>query len=155
MRTALILCSGVVATRARVLGDRHLVVPRFLSFLLVPLFILVATGSASILARLSTTRPARLRALVVVTTFAAIAVLSAPLLVDVPRLPRDSTSEAAAAIAEQVPPSTPVYAHVAYHHDLAFHLGRPVRSAWTAGEAREVCSCDAARRVCRPALPRP
>jgi hypothetical protein len=139
LRSALILCSPVVASVLAFWVTRTFVVPRFLSFLLVPLFILVATGAASILGSLTTT-PARLRALVVVGTLAAIAAWSTPLLVDVPRLPRDATSDAAAAIREQVPPSTPVYAHVAYPYDLAFHLGRPVRSAWTPGEARDVCS---------------
>ena len=138
-RTGLILCSGVVAMVIAFWITATYVVPRFLSFLLVPLFILVATGSAAILARLST-RPARARTVVVIATFAVIAVFSTPLLIDVPRLPRDSTSEAAETIRRLVPPSTPVYAHVAYHHDLAFHLGRPVRSSWTSSEAQEVCA---------------
>ena len=123
--SALILCSGVVLTVIAFWLTGTYVVPRFLSFLLVPLFVLVATGSASILARVPT-RAARLRAIVVIATFGLIALLSTPLLVDISRLPRDSTREAALSIKNLVPAATPVYAHVPYPLDLEFHLGRSV-----------------------------
>lgn len=137
-RTAAILCSGVVATLVAFWVTGTYVVPRFLSFLLVPLFILVATGSASVLARL-TTRPAALRTVVVFATLGVVTFASVPLLVDVPRLPRDAGSEAATTIERVVPPTTPVFAHLAYPHDLTFHLGRPVIWSWTPAEARRVC----------------
>ena len=44
-RTAFLLCSGVVSTVLAFWITGTYVVPRFLSFLLVPLFILLATGS--------------------------------------------------------------------------------------------------------------
>jgi hypothetical protein len=137
-RPGLVICSGVVATVVAFWFTGTYVVPRFLSFLLVPLFVLVATGSAAILAR-PISRLAAARTVVVVALFAMIAVLSAPFLVDVPRLPRDSTSEAALTINTVVPSSTSVFAHVAYPYDLQFHLERPVIGTWTAEEASGVC----------------
>jgi hypothetical protein len=141
-RPGLIICSGAVATVVAFWFTGTYVVPRFLSFLLVPAFVLVATGAAAILAR-PVTRPAAARTLVVVALFSLIAFLSAPHLVDVPRLPRDSTSEAAMTIRTVVPPSTSVFAHVPYPYDLQFHLGRPVIWTWAPDDARDVC--DASR----------
>jgi hypothetical protein len=134
----LILCSSVVATVIVFWGTGTYVVPRFFSFLLVPLFILLATGSASVLARLFT-RPAAVRTVVVIATFGVIAFVSAPFLRNVPRLPRDAGSEAAGTIRSVVPSATPVFAHLAYPRDLAFHLGRPVTATWTPSEALAAC----------------
>jgi hypothetical protein len=136
--TAAILCSGVAATVIAFWVTGTYVAPRFFSFLLVPLFILVATGSASVLARL-TTRPAVLRTVVIVATLGIVTFASVPLLIDVSRLPRDAGSEAATTIARVVPSTTPVFAHLAYPHDLRFHLGRPVIWSWTPAETRRVC----------------
>jgi hypothetical protein len=141
VQSALVLCSGVVATVLAFWVTGTYVVPRFLSFLLVPLFMLVATGSASILARLSDRRVG-VRTVIVAVTFGAIAFLSVPLLIDIYRLPRDSTREAALSINDVVRAATPVYAHVPYPLDLAFHLGRPVTGVWSATEAIAVCSSD-------------
>jgi hypothetical protein len=138
---ALILCSGVLATVTAFWITGTNVVPRFFSFLLVPLFILVATGSASIVAR-ARTGQARLRAALVGVTFATIVLLAIPYMRDVPRLPRDSGSEAALTIRRVVPSSTPVFAHMAYPHDLSFHLGRSVRPVWSPSEAIQVCRAD-------------
>jgi hypothetical protein len=136
---ALVLCAPVVAMVIAFWVTGTYVVPRFFSFLLVPLFVLVATGAASILERL-VVRPARVRTIVVVGTLGVIAILSVPFLADVPRLPRDSTSDAARSIMNLVPAATPVYAHVPYPQDLAFFLRRPVGGVWTPAEAEEVCS---------------
>ena len=141
LQSALVLCSGVLATVLAFWVTGTYVVPRFLSFLLVPLFVLVATGSASILTRLSDGRVG-VRTVVVAVTFGAVAFLSVPLFVDISRLPRDSTREAALSINDVVPAATPVYAHVPYPLDLAFHLGRPVTGVWSAAEANVVCSSD-------------
>ena len=117
------------------------VVPRFFSFLLVPLFMLVASGSASILAR-PPGRRQPVRTLVVVATFSVAAFLAIPLLVDVLRYPRDSTREAALTIKSMVPASAPVFAHVPYPNDLEFHLGRSVVPVRTAVQARAACTSD-------------
>jgi hypothetical protein len=139
--SALVLGSGIVATVIGFWATGTYVVPRFLSFLLVPLFMLVATGSASLLAGLHKRRVG-VRIVIVAVTFAGIASLSIPLLIDVSRLPRDSTRDAALSINNLVPAATPVYAHVPYPLDLAFHLERPVNGVWSAAEAVEVCSSD-------------
>jgi MFS family permease len=136
---ALVLCTPVVATVAAFWVTGTYVVPRFLSFLLVPLFVLVASGSASLLQRLLT-RPAPVRTVVAIATFGVIAFASTPFLVDVPRIPRDSTSRAAMTITSLVPAATPVFAHVPYPLDLEHFLGRPVNRAWSSAQAAEVCA---------------
>ena len=115
------------------------VVPRFLSFLLVPLFILMATGCASILERLFT-KPARIRAAVLIVVLAVVATTSAPLLASVPRTRRDSLREAAVLIRDQAPSSARVYAYMPYSADLAFHLGRPVDQLARSADTAVVCS---------------
>jgi hypothetical protein len=139
MESALVACLGVLATVVAFWATGTYVVPRFLSFLLVPLFVLVATGSAAILGRVRS-RPETLRTVAAMTMLAAIAVLSVPRLVEVLRRPRDSTSAAAMTIRSLVPASTPVFAHVPYPNDLEFHLGRSVVPIRTEADARRVCA---------------
>jgi hypothetical protein len=140
-RTAFLLCSGVVTTVLAFWITGTYVVPRFFSFLLVPLFMLLATGSAAVFGRLRT-NPAPARTVAAVATLGLLGIISVPLLLDVPRMPRDAGSEAARTIDQLVPRSTPVFAHVAYSRDLAFHLGRAVKPASTPSEARAVCRSD-------------
>jgi hypothetical protein len=135
--TALILTAGVVATLVAFWLTETRVVPRFFSFLLVPLFVLVATGSAAILGRLRT-RPAVVRTVIVFGLLGMVAFTSLPLLAEVPRTPRDALREAAAVIREQAP-EAPVYAYMPYSADLAFHLGRPVNRVRRPADAPAVC----------------
>jgi hypothetical protein len=139
LRPALVLWSGTLATVAAFWATGTHVVPRFFSFLLVPLFMLVATGAAAALSDIST-RARLLRAATAVATLCVIVVSSVSVAIDVPRLPRDAGSEAAATIRDLVPESTPVFAHLAYPLDLEFHLGRAVTKSWTPSSAREVCA---------------
>jgi hypothetical protein len=136
--TALILTSGVVTTLAAFWLTETRVVPRFFSFLLVPLFALLASGSATILAQLRS-RPPVIRTVVVVGLLGFVAFTSLPLLTKVPSTPRDSLREAAAVIREQAP-DAPVFAYMPYSSDLAFHLGRPVHRVKT--NAGATASCD-------------
>jgi hypothetical protein len=136
--SAFILVSGVVATVLAFWMTQTNVVPRFFSFLLVPLFMLAATGAASILARLST-RPPVLRTIVAGATLAAVALAAAPFLAEIPRLPREANKEAAQTIREIAPPSTPVFVYAPYPLDLAFHLGRPVTRLRTPADVARVC----------------
>jgi hypothetical protein len=136
--SALVLCAGVVATVIAFWITGTHVVPRFLSFLLVPLFILMATGCASILERLFT-KPARVRTAVLLVVLAVVAATSAPLLASVPLARRDSLREAAALIREQAPISARVYAYMPYSADLAFHLGRPVDQVARSADTAVVC----------------
>ena len=141
---ALVLVTPVVTTVLAFWLMGTSVVPRFFSFLLVPLFMLLATGSAAIVARIRT-RPAWFRTVTVVALFGWLAFQFGDLAIDVSRLPRDSTAEAAVTIRQVVPSSTPIIAHVPYPLDLTYHVERPVEWAWTDAEARR--ACDVAREV--------
>jgi hypothetical protein len=125
-RSALVTVGGTLATVLAFWVTGTEVVPRFFSFLLVPLFALVASGAASILARVRT-RPPALRSLVALATLAFVAITAVPFLTSIPRVPRDPLRDVAAVIAARAPASAPVYAYVPYPLDLVFHLGRPVR----------------------------
>jgi hypothetical protein len=137
-RTALIVCSGTVATLLVLWLAGPGVVPRFFGFLLVPLFALVASGSASIFARV-TSRPAAARTVIAAVTLGIVALSAAPLLVSVPTKPREAQAETAAVIRERVPPSTPVHARMPYSNDLAFHLGRRVVDVDTPQQIASAC----------------
>lgn len=140
-RPALILCAGVVTTLVAFWATGTHVVPRFLSFLLVPLFVLVASGIASIFARVRE-RPLALRTVVALVTIGFIAITAAPLIRDAPRRPRESTREAANVIRKLVPVTTPVFAYVPYPHDLEFHLGREVQRFQSPREVPAVCRSE-------------
>jgi hypothetical protein len=141
---ALIVTLPVVATVVAFWITGTYVVPRFLSFLLVPLFMLLATGAAAVIAAIRT-RPAPIRTVATVATFGVLALQFGELVVDVTRFPRDSTQDAARTIGALASPSTPVLAHVPYPRDLSYYLGRPVQHVATRREAQLVCGFD--RRV--------
>lgn len=138
-RSAFILGSGVAATIVALWVISSGVVPRFLSFLLVPLLIMLASGTASILARLATRSPV-VRTLVALTTLGALGVAFAPVAAKVTRLPREAHKDAAAVIRSYASPSTPVFAHMVHPRDLAFYLERPVNAHRTSDVASSVCS---------------
>jgi hypothetical protein len=135
----LILSAGVMATVVTLWLTRTHVAPRFFSFLLVPLLILLASGIAVILARFATTHRFGVRTLIAVTTLGLVGLISAPYMVRVTQLPRESTRDAAATIRALAPPSAPVFAYVPYPSDLEFYLGRPVERARTPEQALRVC----------------
>ncbi len=135
----LVLSAGVVSTIVALWLMQTLVAPRFFSFLLVPLLILLASGIAPILARFATTRRLGVRTVIAVTTLGLVALISAPLLAKITRLPRESTQEVAATIRAIAPPSAPVFAHMPYPRDLEFYLGRSVERPRTPAQARRVC----------------
>ncbi len=136
-RSALILCAGVVTTVVAFWITGTQVVPRFLSFLLVPLLMLVATGCASILDRL-VSEPARVRTPIVLALVALLAFTSLPLLTSIPRSRRDSLREAALVIRERAA-TAPVYAYMPYPADLAFHLDRAVKRVRRPADTDVVC----------------
>ena len=137
--SALVLGAGVVATVVTLWLTRTNVAPRFFSFLLVPLLMLLANGIAVILARFAATRRAGVRTVIAVTTLGLVAVISAPYFERVTRLPRESIRDAAATIATVAPPSAPVFAYVPYPRDLEFYLGRRVETPRTLDQLRRVC----------------
>ena len=137
--STLILGAGVVATVVTLWLTRTHVAPRFFSFLLVPLLVLLASGIAAILSRSATSRRAGVRTVLAVTTVGLVAVISAPYVEMVTRLPRESIHDVAATIGTVAPPSAPVFAYVPYPRDLEFYLGRPVETPRTPDQLRRIC----------------
>ena len=141
--SALILVAGPVVTVVVLWHGQAFIVPRYLSYLLVPLFILVATGAASILGRI-TKREAPLRTIVCVAVLVALAVRFAVVAPDVVGLPREAHRDAAEVIESYEPATTRVVAYMRRPQNLAFYLDRPVET---------VTSNDVAASVCVPTLP--
>lgn len=137
-RTALILCSGVVTTLIVVWAARLYLHPRFVSFLLVPLFILLASGMARILGGVGSRR-ARVRVVVALTTLVLVAAVSASATARFVRLPREAHKNAAEVIRERASPTTPVFAYMLRPRDLAFYLRRPVRAPKPSNVVSRVC----------------
>jgi hypothetical protein len=120
-------------------ATRTNVAPRFFSFLLVPLFMVLATGAAVIVARFAATRRPLVRTLLAVWVIAFAAFGFAEHMARVARLPREAVREAAALISSSAPASTRVVTYVPYPHDLEHYLGRRVEVALTPTEARRAC----------------
>jgi hypothetical protein len=142
--TALVVCSGVIATVAVLWITDAYVIPRYISFLLAPLFILLATGAASILGRF-TERRAALGAVVCVVVIAVLGLRFVELAPDVVALPREANRDAAEVIERHGSPAA-VLTYMRNPQNLAFYLGRPVRNLQHAEIAATVCS-KAARPV--------
>ncbi len=136
---ALILGSGVVGTVVVLWATETRAVPRFLSFLLVPLLMFLASGLASIVARL-TTRPPLVRTVVALTTLVLLIVASAPHIAQVMRLPREAHKDAVATIRDQAPASAPVFTYMLQPGDLAFYLNHPVLKIRTPAGISRVCN---------------
>ncbi len=136
-RSALVLCSGAVVTVTVLWIDGAYVIPRYLSFLLAPLFIAVASGAASLLSRIGT-RPALLRTVVCLVVIGVLAVRFATVAPDVVGLPREAHRDVAEVI-EARPPGTPVLAYTPHPSNLAYYLGRTVE---------DVDASDLVSRVC-------
>jgi hypothetical protein len=137
--TALVLCAGVVATVVTLWLTRTNVAPRFLSFLLVPLFVLLATGLASVLARFGTTVRPGVRTVLAAATIGLFAIVSVPWMADITRLPREAVRDVAEVIRTDASPSAPVLAYIPYPRDLELQLGRPVEPVRTPAHALRVC----------------
>jgi hypothetical protein len=135
--SALVLCSGAVVTVLVLWIEDAYVIPRYLSFLLVPLFIALASGAASILGR-ATKRPALLRTVVCLVVIGVLAVRFATLAPDVVALPREAHRDVAEVI-EEGPAGAPVYTYMRNPRNLAFYLGRPVTELSMDAVASTVC----------------
>jgi hypothetical protein len=136
--SALILCSGPVVTVVALWLTKAYVIPRYLSFLLVPLFILVATGAASILGRI-TRREAAVRTIVVLAVIAILAIRFTVIAPDVVSLPREAHRDAAEVIESRGSPTTPVLAYMRHPGDLEFYLDTPVQGLESRDVAESVC----------------
>jgi len=137
-RTALILGSGVVVTLAIVWATRLHVLPRFVSFLLVPLLIFLASGTARILVGLGTRRPG-VRVAVALTTLILVAVVFASSAAQITRLPREAHKDAATVIRDRAPPGTSVFAYTPHPMDLSFYLRAPVQTPGASEVVSKVC----------------
>jgi hypothetical protein len=135
---ALFLCAGVVTSIVVLWIGQAYVIPRYLSFLLVPLFLLLSTGASSILAR-RTTRPPILRSVACLVVIAALAFRFVSIAPDVVGLPREANRDVAEIIEARAASGTPVLTRVRRVRGLVFYLERPVHAL---GES------DAAARVC-------
>jgi hypothetical protein len=136
-RSALVLSIGAVTTVTFLWIEDAYVIPRYLSFLLAPLFIAVATGAASILGRV-TTRPALLRTVVCLVVIGTLAIRFATLAPDVVALPREAHRDVADVI-RRGPSDTPVLGYMRNPSNLAFYLERPVVDLRPGEVASTVC----------------
>ena len=136
---ASILIIGPVATIAALFVTDTRAVPRFLSFLLVPLFMLIASGTAAIFERLPT-RPTVFRSLVAAVLLAVLAGSFVARWLDVVRLPREAHKDAVSAIRARGWSTAPVFAYVVHPLDLAFYLGRAPAAGRRPEFARVACS---------------
>ena len=123
-RTALVLVAGVVATILVLWLGRAYLVPRYLSYLLVPLFVLLATGMAALFARIPS-RPQVVRTVASVVVLGLLAVRFIVTAPDVTRLPREAYKDAAAIIVRESP-AAPILAYVRNPEGLEYYLDRPV-----------------------------
>jgi hypothetical protein len=144
-QTALILCVGPVTTVVALWAVGTYVVPRYLSYLLVPLLMLLATGCASVLSRLGSSRPGA-RTLVVVMILAVVAVAFIGAASQVLRKPREAHRDAAAAVRAMLPAGAPIYAYMLQPTDVAHYVRGPVR-ALTSPEAVDAVACTETQTV--------
>ncbi len=135
---ALVLLAGPVATVVALWIVGAYVAPRFLSFLLVPLFVLLATGASAVLAAIPRRR-ALGRAALCLVAIPALVVHFAQIAPDLVRLPREANRDAAELIETHTPGSTPVLAQVKDPQGLEFYLSRPLRLLRTADVIPRVC----------------
>jgi hypothetical protein len=136
-RTAMVLIAGPAATVIVLWIVNSYVIPRYLSYLLAPLFVLLATGAAATLRGLRTRRATLgpLVCLVVIGLLAARFVVLAP---DVVGLPREANRDAADVI-KRGPPGTPVVGYLRNPQNVVFYLGRPIQDLAADGVVARVC----------------
>jgi hypothetical protein len=134
--SALVLSAGAIATILVLWITDAYVIPRYMSFLLAPIFMLVATGAARILGGIAE-RGGALRAVACLVLFAVLAVRFAVVAPDVVGLPREANRDVAEVIAQRT--STPVIAYMRHPENLSFYLNRPVHTAEPAALAATVC----------------
>jgi hypothetical protein len=161
---AALLAGPVTTVLALWIVDSY-VIPRYLSFLLAPLFIVLATGAATTLRGMARRRAVvgPVICLVALGLLAARFVILAP---DVVGLPREALRDAAATI-DEGPPATPVLAYMRHAQTkLGFYLSRPIEQldeenviARVCGQSRPVYYVEQVEgglaRVALPCLSRP
>jgi hypothetical protein len=137
---ALILCSGLLATVVAFWATHTYVFTRFLSYLMVPSLVLVATGASRILARPPGRPPAILRSLVCIVAIALLAVRFTTIAPGVVRLPREANRDVADLIEQQSGRKAPVLVYTLLPEGVAFYLDEPIQAMTTSTVERRVCS---------------
>jgi hypothetical protein len=140
-RTALILASGVVATLIVVWVTQLYFLPRFISFLLVPVLIFLASGTAHVLAGSGERRP-RARLAVALALLVLVSTVFASTAAQITRLPREAHKDAATIIEAEASPASPVFAQMVRPGNLAFYLTRQVRTPTASELPTRVCTAE-------------
>ncbi|HEU4970935.1 MAG TPA: hypothetical protein VFT35_03230 [Gaiellaceae bacterium] len=135
------LCAGVLATIVVLWIGQAYVIPRYLSYLLVPLFVLVATGAASILGR-AARREAVLRAVVCLVVLGVLGVRFVVLAPDVVGLPREANRDAAEVVKSRETP-TRVLVYARNPQSVGFYLDGPLLDLRGRDVAGAVCGQSA------------
>lgn len=137
-RPALILGAGAVATLVCLWVSRLYLQPRFVSYLLVPLFIVLANGTATVIP--SVARKPRPRALIAASTiiFATAAFVGAA--ANLMRLPAEAWKDAASAVTMLSPQGQPVLAYVSKPLSLDYYLDAEIRTLTADEVASRVCA---------------
>jgi hypothetical protein len=138
--SALILSSGMVGSILVLWVTDAYVIPRYLSFLLVPWFVVMATGAATLLSGLGQRR-APVRTVLCLIVLAVLATRFAVLAPDVVALPREANRDAARVI-DEGGKSTPVIAYMRNPGNLVFYLERPVDEPEPEALVASVCDRD-------------
>jgi hypothetical protein len=139
--SALILCGGPGVTIVVLWLQGAFLYPRFLSFLLVPLFILTATGSAEIL-RQSLRRRALLRATCLAFAVAGLSINFAMKSWEVLHVPREANRDAAQ-ILDTLPLDVPVLGSVLLPRSIEFYSARTIRVLEPSEIVPRVCGATA------------
>jgi hypothetical protein len=140
-RSLLLLAAGSVMTIVTLWLAQTYVLPRYVSYLLVPLFMLLASGTASVLGRL-TTRPAIARTLIAVTLGALLTASFVRTAPDVVRLPREAHKEAARVVEDEAPTAGSILVYAHRPADIDFYLDRPMKALRPENVAGSVCESD-------------
>jgi hypothetical protein len=137
--TAMILISGVLVTVLLFWAARIYFVPRYLSYLLVPLYMLLASGMASILLRDRGRPLAVIRSATVLVTLTLLTVGFVRVAVDVTRLPREANRDAAEIVMAEAAAGSRIVVYTSLPRSMDFYLDRPVEPVKSGGVASAAC----------------
>ncbi len=136
--SALILTAGPVAAIGLLWIGQAYVIPRYLSYLLVPLLVLLASGMAAIFGSVRK-RKAMLPAVLCVLVLVALAVNFVNVAPNLVRLPKEAMRDAADAVNSEGGGAIPVYTRLHSPEALVFYLGSPVHPLGRSTAAARVC----------------